>query len=129
VVIGSRAIKCLNLNQRIRHIYSNQRLAFILSKYGGILLSIASLLLYSRYVSDPFSTLKAFDSTLLKSLELKSSGVDLETEIIAKVSKREEFILEVPVQYRPRRRSEGKKTTVLQGLKALTALLTWRFRN
>lgn len=129
VVIGSRAIKCLNLNQRIRHIYSNQRLVFILSKYGGILLSIASLLLYSRYVSDPFSTLKAFDSTLLKSLELKSSGVDLETEIIAKVSKREEFILEVPVQYRPRRRSEGKKTTVLQGLKALTALLTWRFRN
>jgi 2-phospho-L-lactate transferase/gluconeogenesis factor (CofD/UPF0052 family) len=129
VVIGSRAIKCISLDQRIRHIYSNQRLSFLLSKYGGMLLSIVSLLLYSRYVTDPFSILKGFDSSLLKSLELESSGVDLETEIIAKVSKKQEFILEVPVQYQPRRRSEGKKTTVLQGLKALKALLAWRFRS
>ena len=129
VVIGSRAIKCINLDQRIRHIYSNQRFAFLLSKYGGMLLSIVSLLLYSSYVTDPFSILKGFDSGLLKELDLKSSGVDLETEVIAKVSKRQEFILEVPVQYRPRRRSEGKKTTVVQGLKALKALLAWRFRS
>ncbi len=129
VVIGSRAIKCINLDQRIRHIYSNQWLAFVLSKYGGMLISIVSLLLYSRYITDPFSTLKGFDSSLLKALTLRSSGVDLETEIIAKVSKRQEFILEVPVQYKPRRRSEGKKTTVVQGLKALTTLIAWRFRG
>ncbi|MBF0369286.1 MAG: YvcK family protein [Magnetococcales bacterium] len=127
VVFGSRAIKCVNLSQRIRHIYGNRRLAHFLSKYGGMSISILSLLLYNRYVSDPFSTLKGFDRALLRSMNLVSSGVDLEGEIIAKVSRLGEFVLEVPVQYHPRTKAEGKKTTVGDGFSTLFSLIRHGF--
>ena len=127
VVLGSRSIKCSNINQRIRlrQIYGNDWLSYFLSKYGGILLSITTLLLYNRYVTDPLSTLKAFDKALLEDLNLKSSGLDLEMETIAKITLRGEYILEVPVQYKARSVMEGKKTTVVEGIKALFALFIW----
>ena len=124
-VIGSRSIKCSNINQRIRQIYGNDWLSYFLSKYGGILLSITTLFLYNRYVTDPLSTLKAFDKALLEDLNLKSSGLDLEMETIAKITLRGEYILEVPVQYKARSVMEGKKTTVVEGIKALFALFIW----
>ena len=108
-VIGSRAIKCISLEENIRRIYGNDRLGFLMSKYGGMALSILSLLLYNRYVTDPLSTLKAFDSNLLNALDLQCDGVDLDTEIIAKLALREQFILEVPVQYRSEERRVGKE--------------------
>ena len=44
-----------------------------------------SLVLYNRFVSDPFSSLKAFDRTFLRELDLNAVGVDLEAELTAKV--------------------------------------------
>ena len=129
VVFGSRAIKCVNLNERISSIYGNNWLGYILSKYGGMLLSTTALLLYNRYVADPLTSVKAFDGRLLRSFTLKSSGVDLEMELFAKVSKRQQFILEVPVDYKPRSKKAGKKTTPWQGIKAFWALLFYRFSN
>ncbi len=127
VVFGSRAIKCFNLNQRIRHIYSNNWLSYLISKYGGMLTSILCLLLYNRYITDPFSTLKAFDGYLLKSLDLHAKGVDLDSEIIAKLSLRQEFILEIPVEYKPRTKLEGKKIRTGDGVKMLFGLIINRF--
>ena len=124
-VIGRRSIKCSNINQRIHQIYGDHWGSYFLSKYGGILLSITTLLLYNRYVTDPLSTLKAFDKALLEDLNLKSSGLDLEMETIAKITLRGEYILEVPVQYKARSVMEGKKTTVVEGIKALFALFIW----
>jgi hypothetical protein len=47
--------------------------------------SVLSLVLYNRFVSGPFSTLKAFDRTFLRELDLNAIGVDLKAELIAKV--------------------------------------------
>ncbi|MCF3652086.1 2-phospho-L-lactate transferase CofD family protein [Synoicihabitans lomoniglobus] len=129
VVFGSRAIKCVNLNRRINEIYGNAWMSYFMSKYGGILLSMTALLLYNRYVADPLTSIKAFDGRILRSLKLKSSGVDLDMELIAKVSRLEKFILEIPVEYLPRAKSEGKKTTPWQGLRALWAFFRYRFDN
>ena len=126
-VFGSRAVKCVNLGERIRSIYGNKYFAYLTSKYGGMSLSILSLVLYDRYITDPLSTLKAYDKRLLDSLDLKSRGVDLECEILGKIVGRQEYILEVPVQYRPRTKEQGKKMTLGSGLRALAALVYYRF--
>jgi len=97
-----------------------------MSKYGGILISVLCLLRYNRYISDPLSTLKAYDRALIDDLKLEGNGVGLECEIIAKVSQRLDFILEVPVSYTPRTRAQGKKTTFGDGISALMALFTSR---
>jgi hypothetical protein len=126
VVFGSRAVKCTNLSARLMQIYENRRMLYLTSKYGGMMLSVLTLLLYNRYVSDVLSSVKAFDAPLLRSLDLRSSGIDLETEIVAKVSRKGEYMFELPVDYKPRSRSAGKKITAGDGLKAILALFRYR---
>jgi hypothetical protein len=83
--------------------------------------------LYNRYVSDILTSVKAFDAQLLRSLDLRSDGIEMDTELIAKISRRREYLFELPVDYKPRNRSEGKKITALDGLKAILALFRYRF--
>jgi hypothetical protein len=125
-VFGTRAIKVRDLSEHLKSIYEGKRSLYLTSKYGGILLSIVTLLLYNRYITDVLTSVKAFDVHLLRSLRLQGNGRDLDTEIIAKLSLLHEYILEVPVNYRPRTRSEGKKITLMDGIGALTMLFRQR---
>jgi hypothetical protein len=59
-------------------------------------------------------------------LAVKAKDIDLECEIIAKASQRHEFILEVPISYRPRTREQAKKTTPRDGLSAIAPLFRYR---
>ncbi len=127
VVFGSRAIKCVNVSQRILDIYQGNYLMYFMSKYGGMLVSSLSLVLYNRFISDVFTGIKAFDTRLLKSLKLTSNGLNLETEIVGKLGRRGLFILELPVDYWPRTRKQGKKTTVWDGIVAILSLIYHRF--
>jgi glycosyltransferase involved in cell wall biosynthesis len=126
-VYGSRLIKCVNFSKRIQDIYRGNYLLYLTSKYGGMLISGLSLLLYNRFITDPFSGIKAFDSQVLKDLHLTSDGFEIETELLAKLGQKEQFILEVPVDYRPRTRAQGKKTTVGDGVRAIFKLAISRF--
>jgi glycosyltransferase involved in cell wall biosynthesis len=125
-VFGTRAVKCTDLSDRLLRIYDNNRRLYLTSKYGGIMLSVATLLLYNRYVSDVLSSVKGYDTHLLRSLQLTSDGLDLETEIVAKLSRRREYILEVPVEYKPRTRAAGKKIRAGDGVRALSALFRFK---
>jgi dolichol-phosphate mannosyltransferase len=127
VVFGSRTIKCVNMNERIMEIYKDNYFLYLSSKYGGMLISIMSLILYNRFVSDPLTGIKAFEARMLKNLALKSNGFDIETEILAKLGKKGIFILEQPVNYHPRSRAEGKKTTFGDGLRAVFRMLRVKF--
>jgi hypothetical protein len=125
-VFGTRATKCTDLSERLMRIYENKKRLYLVSKYGGMLLSVVTLFLYNRYVSDVLSSIKGYDGPLLKSLGLASDGLDLETEIVAKLSRRREYILEMPVEYTPRTRAAGKKITAKDGIRALIALFRFR---
>jgi hypothetical protein len=126
-VFGTRAVKCTDLSARLKQIYHNNWKLYLTSKYGGILLSTLTLILYNRYVTDVLSSVKAFDARLLRSLDLRSDGIDLETEIVAKLSRRKEYMFEIPVDYRPRSREAGKKVTATDGINAILALFRYRF--
>ena len=126
-VFGTRAVKCTDLSGRLKSIYGSARGLYLVSKYGGMLLSTATLFLYNRYVTDTLTSIKGFDAKLLRSLQLKSDGMSLDTEIVAKLCRRGHYILEIPVEYKARTKTEGKKSTPLEGLKALFALIRFRF--
>jgi glycosyltransferase involved in cell wall biosynthesis len=128
-VFGTRAVKCTDLSKALKEIYGNDRKLYLTSKYGGMLLSVLTLLLFNRYVSDVLSTLKGYDAQLLHSLKLRSSGIDLETEIVSKLSRLREYMFEIPVEYTPRTREEGKKIRTDDGLKALFALIRFRMKR
>ena len=120
---------CTDLSHQLKAIYGNNTTLYLTSKYGGMLLSITTLLLYNRYVSDVLSSLKGYDLRLLRSLQLESDGIDLETEIVAKLSRRREYVFEMPVEYKPRTRAAGKKIRASDGIGALLALVRFRLRT
>jgi hypothetical protein len=62
-------------------------------------------------------------------MQIKSNGFEVEPEITAKILKRGFHIWEVPITYRGRRSSEGKKIGWKDGLKAIVALIRYRFRE
>lgn len=128
VVFGSRLIKCLDLSAQIKKIYKNNYFSYLVSKYGGILLSTFLLLFYNRYISDPLTSIKAFKADTIKKYNLNSKSFDLEIELIVKILNNKKYILEIPVKYFPRFKSEGKKITILDGLKCLVKIIFYKFK-
>jgi glycosyltransferase involved in cell wall biosynthesis len=76
---------------------------------GGRSLSIVCRLCTGTYLTDTVTALKLFPRTVLTSLDLRTSGFELDHEITTKVLARGLRIVEVPVRYYPRSREEGKK--------------------
>ena len=76
---------------------------------GGRSLSLVCRLCTGTYLTDTVTALKLFPRQVLTSLDLRTSGFELDHEITAKVLARGLTIVEVPVRYYPRSREEGKK--------------------
>ena len=99
-----------------------------LSAYlGGRSLSLVGWACTGTWLTDTVTALKLFPRTLLPSLQLRTSGFELDHEITAKVLARGLRIVEVPVAYHPRTREEGKKIGMRDWFIALRTF--FRFRN
>ena len=128
-VYGSRMIKTITLSHELKKIYKKNKTNLLLSKYGGKLINLFLYAFHEISISDPFTSIKAFDSKLLKSIPLYKKGFDLEFEILTKLKKRKCFFLEVPVSFKPRTSKDGKKITVLEGIKCLLFVIFNKFYN
>ncbi len=94
---------------------------------GGRSLSLAALLSTGRYLTDTVTALKLFPRPLLNQLHLETSGFELDHEITSKVLARGLRIVEVPIQYFPRSREEGKKIGAKDWVRGLRTF--WRYRR
>ncbi len=128
-VFGSRMIKCLNFENRLKQIYKNNYFTMLLSKYGGRIVNLIILFLYNRSISDPFSSLKAYDAQTIKNMKLVSRDFDLDFELFCRLCDKNNFILEVPVNFKPRKYNRGKKMNVLSGIKCLFYLIKHKIIN
>ena len=102
--------------------------------YGRVGLSVFFRLLYGSPLSDVATCYKLLKRRFAQTLDLQSSGFDLDFEIAAKVAraarKREIRVGEVPISYAPRTELEGKKIrAVHDGVRAARALLKFRWTN
>ena len=94
---------------------------------GGRSLSIAALMCTGRYLTDTVTALKLFPRALLDELGLETTGFELDHEITSKVLARGKRIVEVPIQYFPRSREEGKKIGAKDWIRGLRTF--WRYRR
>ena len=93
---------------------------------GGTSLSLVCLVMTGRYLTDTVTALKLFPRTLLTELALESNGFELDHEISAKVIARGHHIVEVPIQYHPRSRLDGKKIGARDWFIAVRTFARWR---
>jgi len=85
-------------------------------------------LLYGSRLTDEATAYKVFRASVIKTLPLKCIGFEFCPEVTAKLLRSGYTVAEVPIGYRPRLPSEGKKVSYLRdGLKAAWTLLRLRF--
>ena len=68
-----------------------------------------------------------FRTSLLRSLTLRCQGFEFCPEVTAKIARRGIKIQEVPINYYPRTREQGKKVRLRDGFIAAWCLLKYRF--
>lgn len=76
---------------------------------GGRSLSLVQWWFTGQYLTDTVTALKLFRSPVIKTLELRTNGFELDHEITSRILGNHCVIREVPIRYYPRSRKEGKK--------------------
>lgn len=96
---------------------------------GGVFLSKLTNFLYGSRITDESTCYKVFRTKLIKGMGLQCEGFEFCPEVTAKTLRRNIQILEVPISYRPRLKSEGKKINWVDGVKAIWWLIKFRFKK
>ncbi len=94
---------------------------------GNRILTLLSNMFNNINLTDMETCYKVFRKEVLDGLNLKSCRFGFEPEFTAKVARRNYRIYEVPISYSGRTYDEGKKITWLDGIKAIFAILWFRF--
>jgi glycosyltransferase involved in cell wall biosynthesis len=94
---------------------------------GNRFLTLATNILCGTDLRDMETCYKLVPTALMRELELKSRGFEIEPEITAKLARRRAHFLQVPVAYTPRK--EKKLRRVRDGVKSLIALFKYRFSD
>ena len=117
---------------KVKVVYGNRmwlgvKPEFYLSFLGNKLLTEFTNLLFGSSLSDVFVGYKVFKKEVLKGIELKSNGFNIEIELTVKFLKKGIKIKEVSISYQGRRWKEGKKINFWDGLISLFSILYYRF--
>jgi len=94
----------------------------ILPMLGGRIITYTCNILFNSKLTDVLTCYKAFDISLIKTMEFISNGFNFEAEITAKVLKQTK-IKEVSISYNPRTKKQGKKIKLKDGLKIIITLI------
>jgi dolichol-phosphate mannosyltransferase len=96
---------------------------------AGALLTLWTALVFQRWITDTLTAYKLYPGPIVRSMKLRTSGFETDHEITAKLVRRGQKIVEVPISYYPRSREEGKKIKPSDGLIAVWTLLRFRFTD
>lgn len=80
-------------------------------------------MLFGSHLTDVMTCYKIMDINILRALDLRASGFEIETEITAKLLASRYNIIEVPISYRSRGIDEGKKIRYRDSFKIIATLI------
>ena len=100
-----------------------------LTRGANFVLTAATNVLFGGRLTDMETCYKIMRTDVARSLRLDANRFDIEPQITARLLRAGHRIHEEPVQFDPRRRSQGKKIGWRDGVHALQVLVTERLRR
>ena len=94
---------------------------------GNKFLNTWTNVLFNCYISDLETCYKMVRTPILRSLNLKADGFDIEAEVTAKLLRANHRPYEVAISYKARSREQGKKISWQDGVIALWVIAKIRF--
>jgi glycosyltransferase involved in cell wall biosynthesis len=105
----------------------NARVHVYVHFLGNKLLTFLSNLLTGLRLTDMETCYKAMRRDVGQRIAIRSDDFAVEPELTAKFARMQAWLVEVPVRYAGRQFAEGKKITWVDGLRALRAIVRFRF--
>tara|TARA_B100000427_G_scaffold68882_1_gene55247 strand:- start:295 stop:987 length:693 start_codon:yes stop_codon:yes gene_type:complete len=118
MILGSRFIG----DKERKNVYIRTSVA---NKVMSLFFSIVNF----YYISDVATCYKLMPADFFKQTTLKENGFSIEIELLSKFLKYNRSVKEVPIKYKGRSYSEGKKIKASDGLLYLVNTLRYRFIN
>jgi glycosyltransferase involved in cell wall biosynthesis len=109
--------------------FGAHRVFMVYHYVGNKILTLITNFLYNTVLSDMETGYKVFRTEVFKKIRISSNRFNFEPEITAKIFKQRLKVVEVPVTYYGRDYKEGKKITWFDGIKAVFALIKYRFTD
>jgi glycosyltransferase involved in cell wall biosynthesis len=94
---------------------------------GNRMLNTYANILFDCYISDLETCFKMVRTDILRSLDLRADGFDIEAEVTAKLLRAGQRPYEIPITYKARSRLQGKKIGWRDGVVALLVITRIRF--
>ena len=120
VVYGTRVKK----NKR----YNSKNFISLSRIFFNHILTIFSNIVNKQNLTDAHTCYKTFESKLFKKIKLEEEDFAFCPEVTSKISKLNEKILEVPINYKGRSKAQGKKIGLIDGFRAIYVIVKYRFQ-
>jgi glycosyltransferase involved in cell wall biosynthesis len=118
VVYGSRV-----LNKKR---YFSKNFSSIFRIFANHILTIFSNFINNQNLTDAHTCYKVFDKFIFKKISLSEKGFAFCPEITTKLSNKNILIKEIPIRYKGRNFTEGKKIKFSDGLDALFTIIKYK---
>ncbi len=102
-----------------RRMVHEKKYAHILYYLGGVCTTWWTNILYGIRLTDQHTCYKLIRTDVMKTLELNEKGFGIDTEITIELAKKKIPIVEIPIQYKPRAKKDGKKITMKDGIRCM----------
>lgn len=104
-----------------------QRVHMFWHKVGNTFITLIANILYNSTLTDVTTGYKAFRRDFIKDIKIKSNGFAIESELTAKIMKKNARLYEMPISYYGRSYKEGKKIRFYHAFGIIWALLKFKF--
>jgi len=125
-VWGSRRLSVRDIEASYQLRYRRTPLLGFISFVGSHVLSLSYLLLFGRYVSDSLSGVRAVRAADAADIPVDLTHKDVNHHLLSRLLGRKADILEIPVQFFPISPALVKRTSPLDGLRAIGIMIRRR---
>jgi hypothetical protein len=118
-----------DVEEALRLRFSHNWLLKTTSHFGSHVLSFLYLLLFGQYITDTLSGARAVRARYLQELDVEPGHKLANHRLLTALLRDRAEVLEVPVSFFPISPARVKRTTVVDGLRALTDIVVRRLRS
>lgn len=95
---------------------------------GAKILTWTLNLLYGARLHDLYTGYKLIPSAIIKAINLEATGFEFEAEVSCKILKAGCKIIEVPINYKPRNKTDGKHIRFTDAIKGFWTIVKFRVK-